>query len=181
VSVSRRGFLASIPAIFAALRAVSTGQITPATEMPFIAAPEVAKKVSDDILKRTLTMIFPDGTTWTCDGYVTSATTNASIDGIHSLGFSFQPSGDMTREKGKIVPTPRGTRARRARGMQAFLDDQEMMVQSIEAPRVEAIHYEDHFDPQHHMFGMRRLGEITMEVNVDDDTMNNVLKGWNNV
>jgi hypothetical protein len=172
----RRTFLQSIPAIFAALKAASIG--TPSLVGPPLIPVEGVTVFNHqhDVLKRVLTMVFPDGVQYTCPGYITRVVPKLE-GGVSSVDFGFQPSGNIAVGRDRSL-------AQRGTGVRAFLDDQEMTVFDIEAPTVECAVMDIGVDEGGYtqtIPGLRRMREVKLEVRYDTKTFDNLLRSLEEV
>jgi hypothetical protein len=94
VSISRRAFLASIPALYAALKNIDLDMEPVKVLLPPVAPPMALG--GGDAVAQLFRIDFPDGATMTFHGYVTQAQTHAAIDDICTAELSIQPTGEVS-------------------------------------------------------------------------------------
>jgi hypothetical protein len=161
VSISRRMFLASIPALYAALSNVNLD-----TEAVKVLLPEAPAPLGS-ILKKFL-VEFPDGGTISFDGFVTQLIQRSAVDSITTVSLEVVPTGEVTS-------TPATKRPKRiARDTVVQLNGESLGdVLSIEAPRIERTLYEVYHrkDEGEATFiqGVKRIGPLKLELAWDKE------------
>jgi hypothetical protein len=147
-------FLASIPALYAALSHVNLD-----TEAVKVLLPEVPAPVGS--FRKEFLVEFSDGATVSFDGFVTQLTQRSAVDSITTVDLEIVPTGEVTS-------TP-STRKRQSGTVVRLNGETLGDVLSIEAPRIErtwmeTTSYLDNPDEPTFIPGLRRVAPMKLEL-----------------
>ena len=105
MSISRRAFLASIPALYAALKNIDLDMEPVKVLLPPVEPPPSV--LGGTSLLQKFRVDFPDGASLSFNGFVTHAETQLPVDSLATVQMDIQPTGEM-----EYTPPVKGQRRR---------------------------------------------------------------------